>query len=123
MNEGLPFQKIELRDQGGIAQINNKITIEGQSIQVIHRRKPPENYELPPEAAETLTNLVRSLESVNPRLSYGRSLVSDPMETSLYISKEPKSISITVTSDPHDVPPSEFEALIKQIHEYAHKLV
>ena len=111
--------KIELRETGGIANLDRRIVLDGDQVARIDKGTVKSESTLGPEHLEEVSSLVEQLDREQPRKVYGGSPVSDAMQSVLSYSTDSTTNTIRVLSDPEDSPPEQFRALRQLLHALA----
>jgi hypothetical protein len=111
--------RIELRETGGIANLDRSIVLDGDQLERIDKGAVKAASQLGPDHIEQVSSLLEELDREQPRKVYGGSPVSDGMQSVLSYSTESGSNEIRVLSDPSDSPPEQFRALRTLLHSLA----
>ena len=108
--------RVQLREHGGVAGIQRSVALEGGRLRVLDRGEVRAEKDLPPEALRTVESLVKALEDIGPRRSYGQvRYASDILTTELSIFDDSKGLKVEVVSDPTDPAPSQFWDVVNDL--------
>lgn len=110
--------QIELKESGGIANVNRRLLLEDGRVSVMDRGRR-QQWEIDDSVRHEVGELVAQLiQREPPRRRYGNKggMISDPTRIRLRIELAPgKTREVEVRSDPNDPPPEAIRRLIETL--------
>jgi hypothetical protein len=111
--------RVELRETGGIANLDRSIVLDGPLIVSRDRGAARSRHYLQPEQVSEVADLISDLEHEEPKRFYGDGHVSDATRVFLTYTAGSNTTTVQVSTDPSDTPPEPFRALVRLLKSFA----